>query len=55
MNEKFLLEIDFYFPGDLGKAVGTLVATMTHEGESDLPSDEEGDSTASDTEEDKAV
>nr|XP_027225286.1 dystrophin-like isoform X2 [Penaeus vannamei] len=41
--------------GDLGKAVGTLVATMTHEGASDLPSDEEERSEASDTEEEKAV
>ncbi|XP_064105399.1 dystrophin-like isoform X14 [Macrobrachium nipponense] len=41
--------------GDLGKAVGTLVATMTHEGASDLPSDEEEDPNASDTEEEKAV
>ncbi|XP_042882316.1 uncharacterized protein LOC122259537 isoform X3 [Penaeus japonicus] len=41
--------------GDLGKAVGTLVATMTHEGASDLPSDEEEGSEASDTEEEKAV
>ncbi|XP_069940673.1 uncharacterized protein [Cherax quadricarinatus] len=40
--------------GDLGKAVGTLVATMTQEGESDLPSDEE-DSDASDATESKAV
>nr|XP_045599746.1 uncharacterized protein LOC123759043 isoform X1 [Procambarus clarkii] len=40
--------------GDLGKAVGTLVATMTQEGESDLPSDED-DSDASDAVESKAV
>lgn len=40
--------------GDLGKAVGTLVATMTQEGESDLPSDEDSED-ASDKPEGKAV